>query len=79
LKKKEGINLARRTWTYTEEKILLDNYHDCTIKELEKLLPARSRDSINKKIKVFKAKGKIKTGKSVEAISRAYIQRKKEI
>ena len=71
--------MARRAWTYTEEKILLDNYHDCTIKELEKLLPARSRDSINKKIKVFKAKGKIKEGKSQEAISRAYIQRKKEI
>lgn len=71
--------MARRGWTYTEEKILLDNYRDSTIKELEKLLPSRTRDSINKKIKVFKASGKIKEGKSEEAINRAYLQRKKEI
>jgi len=71
--------LSRRAWTYTEEQTLLKNYRDCTIKELERLLPTRSRDSINKKIKVLKAKGKIKEGKSDEAKNRAYIQRTKEI
>lgn len=65
----------RKGWSYSEEKILLDNYHIKTIKELKALLPGREDDSINSKIKRLKAIGKIKDGKSQEAINRAYKQR----
>lgn len=68
----------RKEWNYTEEKILLDNYHTKTIKELEELLPNRNSEMINMKIKRLKAIGKIKEGKSDEAIKRAYEQRNKE-
>lgn len=65
----------KRGWTYSEEKILLDNYHTCTIKELEELLPKRNAESINSKIKRLKYAGKIVEGKSEEARERAYKQR----
>lgn len=66
----------RKGWSYTEEKILLDNYHTKTIQELKELLPKRNDDSINSKIKRLKSTGKIKDGKSKEAVNRAYKQRK---
>lgn len=65
----------RRGWTYTEEKALIDNYNEKTIKELEKLLPGRKADSINCKIKRLKVSGKIVEGKYSEAVERAYKQR----
>lgn len=66
-------------WTFSEERILKDNYNDKTIKELEMILPGRSREAINNKIKRLKSKGKIKDGKSKNTIQRSYIQRGKEI
>jgi hypothetical protein len=65
----------RKGWTYTEEKILIDNYTKCTIKELEELLPNRNAESINSKIKRMKYAGKLERRKSPEAIARAYTQR----
>lgn len=66
-------------WTFSEERVLKENYKDKTIKELELLLPGRSREGINNKIKRLKAKGKIMDGKSENTIQRAYIQRRKDI
>ena len=65
----------RKNWTYTEERILIDNYNTKTIKELEQMLPGRQADSINCKIKRLKATGKIVEGKDDETIKRAYLQR----
>jgi len=65
----------RKGWSYTEEKILIDNYSTKTIQELKELLPKRNDDSINSKIKRLKSTGKIKDGKAQEAIVRAYRQR----
>lgn len=67
--------VKRRGWSYTEEKVLIDNYHIKTIQELKELLPKRADDSINSKIKRLKAIGKLIEGKSEEAINRAYKQR----
>lgn len=67
--------MKRYGWTFTEERILRDNYNDKTIKELEVLLVGRSRESINNKIKRLKAKGKITSGKSDIAVKRSYDQR----
>ncbi len=72
--------VRRRTWTHTEKKILIENYETKTAKELETLLPGRSRESINNKIKRLKIQGKISNeGKDEEAIQRAYEQRGKDI
>lgn len=65
----------KKGWTYTEERILIDNYAIKTIRELEGMLPGREADSINCKIKRLKAAGKIKENKENEAIQRAYQQR----
>lgn len=67
--------MPRRGWSYTEERLLLENYATMTIKELEELLPRRNADMINAKIKRFKASGKITEGKTEETIQRAYEQR----
>jgi hypothetical protein len=67
--------MRRRDWSFTEEKILIDNYPKCTIKELEMLFPERSRESINNKIKRLKAENKIKGIRDDETVDRAYIQR----
>lgn len=65
----------RKKWSYSEEKLLIDNYADKTIKEFLKLLPSRDADSINCKIKRLKAAGKIVGGKTDETVDRAYKQR----
>jgi len=65
----------RRGWSYTEERLLISNYNNMTIKELEELLPGRQADSINCKIKRLKELGKILEGKKEEVIDRAYKQR----
>lgn len=65
----------RRGWSYTEERLLVENYQTMTIKELEYLLPRRKADSINCKIKRLKANGKIVEGKNSDTVKRAYEQR----
>lgn len=65
-----------RGWSYSEEKILIDNFKDCTIKELMGLFPNRTQVSINNKIKKLKAGKKIVDVKDEEVIKRAYSQRK---
>jgi len=65
----------RKRWLYSEKAVLINNYHVKTIKELEELLSGRNADSINAEIKRLKAAGKIKGGKTEEAIQRAYYQR----
>ena len=67
--------MARKGWSYTEERLLIENYEDMTIKELEDLLPRRNADMINAKIKRLKTTGKIAEGKSEDAVKRAYEQR----
>ena len=69
----------RRGWSYTEERILIENYDEKTIKELLILLPKRNVDSINCKIKRLKAAGKLSGGKTDETKYRSYIQRGKEV
>jgi len=69
----------RKGWSFTEEKKLMENYHSKTIKELEVMFPNRSRESINNKIKRLKAAGKIKDGKTDDAIKRSYNQRGKDV
>lgn len=71
--------MARKQWTPGETRILIENYNTKTAKELETLLPRRSRESINNKIKRLKAQGKIAEGKSDDAVQRAYEQRGKEV
>jgi len=67
--------MKRRGWSFTEERVLIDNYNKCTIKELEMMFPERSRESINNKIKRLKLAGKIGEGKTGDTIQRAYEQR----
>jgi hypothetical protein len=68
----------RKGWLPSEERLLIENYHIMTIKELEALFPDRPRESINNKIKRLKKSGRIKGGKSGDAIHRSYLQRGKE-
>jgi hypothetical protein len=67
--------MKRRKWSFTEEKVLIENYNKCTIKELEMLFPERGRESINNKIKRLKLAGKIAEGKDEDTKQRAYEQR----
>ena len=67
--------LARKKWLYSEKALLINNYHDKTIAELEQMLPDRTADMINAEIKRLKAAGKIKGGKTDDTIQRAYLQR----
>lgn len=69
----------RSNWTYTEEKKLIEYYHTKTIRELAVMFPNRTDESINNKIKRMKAQGKIKDGKTDNAIKRAYSQRRTEV
>lgn len=69
--------IKKKSWLWSEKKILQENYTTKTIKELEELLPGRSRESINCQIKRLKNSGRIETSKDEEAINRAYLQRTK--
>lgn len=71
--------MARREWTFSEEKILIEHYNTKTIKELVVILTNRGRESINNKIKRMKANGKINEGKTDETKDRAYHQRGKDV
>jgi chromosome segregation and condensation protein ScpB len=68
--------MAKR-WTMLEEELLAENYQAMTIKELMELLPGKSQDSINAKIKRLKKKEKIDGSKTRDVIDRAYRQRRK--
>ena len=70
--------MSRRDWSHTEKQLLIEHYETLTIKELEKLFPTRSTESINNKIKRLKNAGKIKAGKDEGTIKRAYEQRGKD-
>jgi hypothetical protein len=63
--------VAKR-WTFSEEKILIDNYEESTIFELIDMLPGRDLDSINCKIKRMRKQNKITTHKTPETVSRAH-------
>lgn len=65
----------RKKWKFSEEKILIDNYANKTIKELIELLPGRDQNNINMKIKRMKNQNKLIGGKSDDAKDRAYRQR----
>jgi hypothetical protein len=67
--------VKRKGWSYSEERLLIENYHEKTIKELETMFPDRPRESINNKIKRLKKAGKIKGGKEEVTIHRSYMQR----
>lgn len=67
--------MARKSWRFSEERILIENYESKTITELEEMLPGRNADSINSKIKRLKTLGKLKGYKSDDAVKRAYQQR----
>lgn len=69
----------KKGWTFSEKRILKENYNNKTIKELEAMLPERSREGINNKIKRLKSKKEIIKGKSKVTIQRSYIQRGKDI
>ena len=64
-----------RVWSYSEEKLLSENYENHTIKELMEMFPGRTQEGINNKIKRLKAQKKITTVKEEEVIKRAYKQR----
>ncbi len=63
--------MAKR-WTFSEEKILIDNYSTSTIFELIEVLPGRDLDSINCKIKRMRKQNKIVGHKTSETVSRAH-------
>lgn len=63
--------MAKR-WTFSEEKILIDNYEESTIFELIDMLPGRDLDSINCKIKRMRKQNKITGHKTPETVSRAH-------
>ena len=63
--------MAKR-WTFSEEKVLIDNYAESTIFELIGLLPGRDLDSINCKIKRMRKQNKITVHKTPETVSRAH-------
>ncbi len=64
-----------KKWKFSEEKILIDNYPNSTIKELVVLLPGRDQNNINMKIKRLKKQNRLTEAKTEEAINRAYRQR----
>ena len=66
-----------RQWTFTEEKILIDNYSINTVFELMEKLPGRDEDSINCKIKRMRKQNKILTHKTPETVSRAHKEKLK--
>lgn len=73
------MGVRSKGWGYSEKKLLIKNYGELTIKELEVMFPNRSRESINNKIKRLKKSGDIKTGKDDITIQRSYEQRGKEL
>lgn len=71
--------MRRKSWSYSDEKKLIDSYDKMTIKELLKLFPGRNMDSINCKVKRLKTAGKLLGGRTEETKHRSYIQRGQEL
>lgn len=67
--------MPRKNWTYSEERILIDNYSTSTIGELIELLPVRDADAINCKVKRLKKQNRLIEGKTKETVERSYLQR----
>jgi len=67
--------VRKKKWKFSEERIILDNYENCTIKELLTLLPGRDQNQINMKIKSLKKQNRLTDTKDAEARIRAYKQR----
>ena len=63
--------MAKR-WTHTEQKVLIENYNNCTIFELMELLPNRDRNAINCKIKRLKKDNQLKGNKDPSVVSRSH-------
>lgn len=62
-------------WTVSEELLLKQHYKTLTIKELMKLFPYRTQDSINAKIKRMGVDGELNLGKETGTVKRALKQR----
>ena len=56
--------MTRKSWTYSEEKILIDNYNIKTIQELKEMLSDRDQDAINCKVKRLKKQNRLVEGKT---------------
>lgn len=79
-KRKRGKNqMKRKSWTFSEEKLLMENYESKTIKELIVMFKGRTPESINNKIKRLKKAGKLAGGKTDTTKQRSYIQRGKDV
>ena len=61
-------------WKRSEIEIIINNYADCTTKELVDMLPGRSEKAINRKIEKLRDDGKI-GHRTDETVKRSYIQR----
>lgn len=68
---------TQNQWSLSEEHELIKNYKISTIKELLKMFPKRSEDSINAKIKRLKIEKKIEGPKNTDVVDRAMKQRRK--
>jgi len=71
----EGSIVMSSRWTMHDTQVLIDNYHNKTIDELLSLLPGKTQEGVNNKVKRLKKAGKIVGGKTQEAVDRAYKQR----
>lgn len=71
--------MRKRRWLYSEINTLIENYDQCSIKELMIKLPGRNQESINNQIKRLKSIGKISGDKDEEALKRAYEQRGRDL
>ena len=71
--------MPKKTWGYTDEKLLIQHYHTMTIKELLRFFPDRSAESINAKIKRLKRQGKIQGYKDPDTHTRALCQRRRNV
>ena len=70
--------VAPKRWKFSEEKVLIDNYSEKTIKELMDLLPNRDENAINCKIKRLKKQNRIASNKTEDAVNRSYQQRSRK-
>jgi hypothetical protein len=68
--------MAKITWRKTEEDFLIENYDIMTTDELLQAFPNRSRKSINRKLEILRAEGKIGLRKKT-TVKRAYSQRER--
>ncbi len=63
-----------KIWLREEEEVLIEHMETCTIKELMRLLPARSQKAINRKIEKLRDEGLVGYRRSDSRI-RSFYQR----